>query len=38
MKYQIKATKSEYEIEILGIPFGGPTSKDSDGEWFSAET
>ena len=38
MKYQIKATKAEYEIDILGIPFGGPTSKDSDGEWFSPET
>lgn len=38
MKYQIKATKAEYEIEILGIPFGDATSKDSDGEWFSAET
>jgi len=35
---RIKALK-DWELEVLGIPYGGPNNgKDSDGEYFSAET
>lgn len=28
----------EWELDVLGVPFGGPQDRDSDGEYFSAET
>lgn len=34
----IKSEGGEWEIEILGIPFGSPMERDSDGEYFTAQT
>lgn len=34
----VKSDSGEWEIEILGIPFGSPSDRDSDGEYFSAKT
>ena len=39
----IEETKSikaigECELEVLGIPFGNPSNKDSDGEYFTKDT
>lgn len=28
----------DWELDILGVPFGGPEDKDSDGEYFAADT
>ena len=37
MQYQIKAV-GDWEIEILAVPFGSPSDRDSDGEFFTAKT
>ena len=34
----VKSDSGEWEIEILGIPFGSPSERDSDGEFFTAQT
>lgn len=37
MKYTIKAV-GDWEIEILAVPFGDSSTKDSDGEYFTKNT
>ena len=34
----VKSDSGDWEIEILGIPFGSPNERDSDGEFFTAQT
>lgn len=34
----VKSDSGEWEIEILGIPFGSPNDRDSDGEYFTPQT
>lgn len=35
----VKAVEGEeWQVDVLAAPFGGPESKDADGEWFSADT
>lgn len=37
----VKAVEGEgeaWELDILGLPFGGVDSKDADGEWFAPDT
>jgi len=34
----IKSDGGEWIIEILGVPFGSPSDRDSDGEFFTAQT
>ena len=29
---------AEYELDVLGIPYGSADDRDSDGEWFDAQT
>lgn len=31
-------TVGDYELDVLGIPFGSPDERDSDGEYFSSAT
>lgn len=28
----------DWELDVLGVPYGSATDKDSDGEWFDAQT
>lgn len=37
MRYTIKAV-GDYELDVLGVPFGSPNDRDSDGEYFDAAT
>ena len=34
----VKSDSGDWEIEILGVPFGSPSDRDSDGEFFTAQT
>jgi hypothetical protein len=34
----VKSDSGEWVIEILGVPFGSPAERDSDGEFFTAST
>lgn len=34
----IKADSGEWELDVLGIPFGDESNRDSDGEFFTART
>ena len=34
----VKSDSKDWEIEILGVPFGSPSDRDSDGEFFTAQT
>jgi len=34
----VKSDSGNWEIEILGVPFGSPSDRDSDGEFFTAQT
>lgn len=36
-KSTVKAA-GDWELEVLGVPFGSPTDKDSDGQYFSKHT
>jgi len=37
MKLTIKALDN-WELDVLGIPYGSPSDKDADGEYFTSET
>lgn len=37
MRYAVKAT-GDWELDVLGVPFGDPGNVDSDGEYFAADT
>ena len=35
----IKSDGDVWELDVLGVPYGGPNNgRDSDGEYFSAQT
>ena len=34
----VKSDSGDWEIEILGVPFGSPSDRDIDGEFFTAQT
>ena len=34
----VKSDSGDWEIEILGVPFGSPSDRDSDGEFFTVQT
>lgn len=37
--YTVIKTAGDWELDVLGVPFGGPNAgKDSDGEYFAPET
>ena len=36
-EFTVKAT-GDWELEVLGVPFGSPADRDSDGEYFTEET
>lgn len=31
-------TAAEFELDVLGVPFGSEADRDSDGQWFDAQT
>jgi hypothetical protein len=38
LELAIKATETEYTVEILAVPFGSPANRDSDGQYFAPDT
>lgn len=41
MSATVKAVEGDgevWELDILGVPYGGPADRDADGEWFDAAT
>lgn len=37
MWYAVKAV-GDWELDVLGVPFGDPSNRDADGEYFAADT
>lgn len=37
MWYAVKAV-GDWELDVLGVPYGGPDNRDADGEYFAADT
>lgn len=37
MLYAVKAV-GDWELDVLGVPYGGPDNRDADGEYFAADT